>query len=157
MTAFKRLGDWADRLAARPRIGWIVQFVKFGLVGVSNTLIHLAIYYLCVYAFGLHYQPANLIAFLVSVLNAYFWNSRYVFSSRAKRSAGVRTATLFKTLCAYAATYLTSLFLLWLWVEKLHVSEAVAPLINLCITVPLNYLINKFWTFREKKTDDESV
>ncbi len=156
MKARQRLKAAVDRLEAHPRLGWVVQFVKFGLVGASNTLIHLGIYYLCIYVFQMHYQLANLIAFLISVTNAYFWNSRYVFSSGERKSFGGHLAAYLKTVAAYGGTYLLSLLLLWLWVEKLGVSEGLAPILNLCITVPLNYLINKFWTFRNRKSGGEN-
>ncbi|MEG2931919.1 MAG: GtrA family protein [Ruthenibacterium sp.] len=29
------------------------------------------------------------------------------------------------------------------------VSEWIAPVINLVITIPLNFILNKFWTFKQ--------
>ena len=54
------------------------QFIRFGLVGVSNTLISLGVYYL-LYFLGVHYLIANTIGFIISVFNAYYWNNKYVF------------------------------------------------------------------------------
>ena len=34
-------------------------------------------------------------------------------------------------------------------------AEYVAPVINLCITTPLNFIINKFWTYRQKRKTTE--
>ena len=34
-------------------------------------------------------------------------------------------------------------------------AEYVAPVINLCITTPLNFFINKFWTYRQKRKTTE--
>lgn len=128
----------------------LVQFIKFGLVGVSNTLISLGVYYLCVYVFHWHYQLANLLGFIISVTNAYYWNSRYVFKMGKKRALADHAKTYLRTVAAYGGTYLLSTALLWLWVDKLGISEGLAPLINLCITIPLNFLINKFWTFQKR-------
>ena len=55
-----------------------MQFVKFGLVGVLNTLISEGLYVIIVF-FGGHYLVASLVGFVLSVLNAYYWNSKYVF------------------------------------------------------------------------------
>lgn len=140
---------WLSRLEAHPKWGWLVQFVKFGIVGVSNTLISLAVYYLCVYALDWHYQIGNVLGFIISVTNAYYWNSKYVFKTGERRFFAEHAKAYAKTVAAYGGTFLLSMWLLWLWVEKLGVSEAVAPVINLLITVPLNYVINKFWTFRK--------
>ena len=69
------------------------QFIKFGMVGVSNTLISL----LCYYAFlamGCHCLVGNTIGFLASVVNAYFWNSRLVFREKQETRAGRRLRAL---------------------------------------------------------------
>ena len=56
-----------------------IQFVKFGLVGASNTVISLITYYIFVFL-GLNYLVANFLGFITGTLNAYYWNSRFVFS-----------------------------------------------------------------------------
>jgi putative flippase GtrA len=33
-------------------------------------------------------------------------------------------------------------------VNYLNISEFIAPILNLIITIPLNFLLNKFWAFR---------
>jgi len=120
------------------------QFIKFGIVGISNTLLALAIYYALVLFVGVHYILANTIAFAISVLNAYYWNSKYVF----KQSADNKTAQLAKVYASYGITFLISTVLLFVMVDILGISEVVAPIINLSVTVPLNFLLNKFWVFR---------
>ncbi len=67
------------------------QFIKFGIVGVTNTLISLGIYYLLVFM-DVHYIIAHIAGFLVSVVNAYYWNSKYVFSkgSESRRKSFVK-------------------------------------------------------------------
>jgi putative flippase GtrA len=122
---------------------FVKQFLKFGTVGISNTLISLAVYYALIY-FGIHYLVANIIAFFISVCNAYFWNSRFVF--KKKENEGART--FLKTLIAYGSTALLSTVLLFLLVDILHVSQWIAPLVSLCITIPANFLLNRFWTFK---------
>ena len=131
------------------RYPWIVQFVKFGLVGVSNLVVYYIVYRILLH-FGCHYIVANGIGFVVSVLNSYLWNSIFVFktSDGADRSG---TATLVKTFIAYALTGLVlQSLLLHVLIDMLHISEKVAPLLTVCVTTPLNFLLNKFWTYREK-------
>lgn len=121
----------------------IRQFIKFGLVGVSNTLLSLAIYYALVYL-NVNYIIANTVAFLISVLNAYYWNNRFVFN---KTTSG-HLKPLLKTYMAYGSTFLLSTSLLFVMVHYLGISQYIAPLINLAITVPLNFLANKLWAFK---------
>ena len=119
------------------------QFLKFGIVGISNTLLALAIYYALVF-FGVNYILSNTVAFAISVLNAYYWNRKFVFGQSGKS----KPVQLAKVYAAYGLTFLLSTGLLFLMVDVLGISELVAPLINLCVTVPLNFLLNKFWAFK---------
>lgn len=127
-----------------------IQFIKFGLVGVANTLISLVIYYVCIWL-GVHYILANTLGFFAGTLNAFFWNNRYVF----KDHHNTGWVAFIRLVVAYGATWLLSSGLLVLWVQVLSLSEWVAPLINLCITVPLNFLLNRYWVFRKTKAEHD--
>lgn len=61
----------------------------------------------------------------------------------------------FKTFVAYGATFVLSSVLLFLMVQIIGISQMVAPIINLAITTPLNFIINKFWTFTKGKAKVE--
>ena len=122
----------------------VKQFIKFGLVGISNTLIALVIYYILV-CFNFNYILAHIIAFIISVLNAYYWNAKYVFKVQKESN---KYARLIKVYLSYGITFLLSTGLLYLMVDIMQVSEYIAPLINLCITIPLNFILNKLWAFK---------
>ena len=47
-----------------------MQFVKFGIVGVSNTLLTLAVYTLLLKVFGVWYLAASAIGFAVGASTA---------------------------------------------------------------------------------------
>ena len=126
-----------------------IQFIKFGLVGVSSTVISYGIYALLTYI-GYPYVISNIIAFVVSVLNSFFWNNRYVF---VKKDGEKRNAlwAFAKTFLAYGTTgLLLSNILLVLLVEKCQMNKYIAPILILLITIPLNFIMNKFWAFRTK-------
>ena len=121
----------------------LIQFAKFGIIGVSNTLMALIVYYVFV-LIGVHYLLSNTIAFVVSVLNAYYWNRKYVF----KDNQSSKMAQLVRIYISYGFTFTLSTVLLFLMVDIIGISQLFAPIINLCITVPLNFLLNKFWVFK---------
>ena len=125
-----------------------MQFVKFGLVGLSNTVISYVIYAVLVY-FGVHYLLSSVISFVVSVLNSFFWNNKFVFTVEAGEKRTPWHA-LAKTFVAYSFTglFLNNILLL-LWIDVLHMSEYIAPIINMLISIPVNYLLNKFWAFKK--------
>ena len=132
----------------------VKQFLKFGIVGVSNTLIAYMVYSACVFI-GIHYLIANAIGFFVSVLNAYYWSDRFVFK-KGEGEDRCAAWTLVKTYLAYGSTgLLLASFLLYLYVDKLLISEYIAQLLVLVVTIPFNFIINKFWSFKTKKVNEE--
>ena len=116
----------------------ILQFLKFLLVGVLNTIIFLVVYYLLL-NLGVNYILSNISGFLISILNAYFLNSKYVFlkDNNAKN--------FMKVFMVYGTTTILSTFLLYLMVDIIKISDKIAPLINLCITTATDFFLNKFW------------
>ncbi len=127
----------------------LIQFVKFGIVGLSNTLISYVVYVAGVW-FGMHYLLASILGFVISVLNSFYWNNKYVFGQGKEERNLLKT--LLKTFMAYAFTGLVlANILLYIWVDILGISEYLGPLINLVVTVPLNFVINKLWAFRGGK------
>lgn len=140
------------RLRAHPRYAALLQFARFSLVGVSNTLLSLGFYYLFLYALGWHYQLANAVSFFLSVVNAYVWNSRFVFSTARDYGARQHMAAFGKSLLSYGGAFLLNALLLWLLVDGLGISDGLAPVPALLITYPANYLLHKYWAFRQRKS-----
>ena len=135
-----------------------IQFIKFGIVGLSNTLLGYVIYVVTLRILrAAQAFPeadiflAQLVMFLLSVLWAFYWNNRMVFKAKEGEKRDWLPALL-KTYVSYAFTSLfLSEVLLALWVKVLGISAYIAPLINLLITVPLNFVLQKYWAFREKQ------
>ena len=127
---------------------FIVQFIKFGLVGVLNTAISLAVYYIFIYINPALYLWGQTVGWVVSVLNAFYFSNRVVFKQESNTTKEL-WLRLLRSYIAYGSTFLLSLLLLYLQIEIWHISEWIAPIINLLITIPLNFIVNKFWTFRK--------
>lgn len=121
----------------------IWQFIKFCLVGATNTLVYLAVYYLLLYV-NCYYLFANIAGFIVSVFNAFVWSHKYVFESQQTSVAIV----LLKTYAAYGSTTIISTALMYILVDCLDVSRYIAPILTLIVTIPLNFVLNKFWSFK---------
>ena len=127
-----------------------VTFFKFGIVGLSNTFIAYSVYALLVW-FGVHYILANVLSFFIGIINSFYWNNKYVF--KRKKKEGIHIPFI-KTAVSYALTgILLANFLLYFLVETLKISRYLAPLLILIFTVPSNFLLHKFWVFREKSTE----
>ena len=143
------------------RLAPLVQFVKFGLVGVSNTAISYGIEMLGYYVvFARVNWPERMriavvtaIAFAVSVLNSYYWNNRYVFKDAERKTFRDHLKALLKMAACYALTGLILAPILKVWIHERGVAYWLASLLTLVVTVPLNFLLNKLWAFRRREKE----
>ncbi len=125
----------------------LIQFIKFGIVGISNTILGLSIYYIFVWINKDLYQVGNVVGWLISVAWSCYWNNKFVFTQE-KNGWKLLLKRLWKSYISYGVSLLLSIILLYIQIETLKWSERIAPLVNLLITIPLNFIMNKFWTFR---------
>lgn len=128
----------------------VCQFLEFGLVGLSNTAVSMGVYYIFLWIDPTLYMVGSILGTILSIANAFFWNDRLVFRSGSRDLKNV-LKRIGKTYISYGGTSLLAIFLLWFEVSQFRVNKTLAPVINLIITIPLNFLINKLWTFREKR------
>ena len=138
------------------KLASILQFIRFFSVGLSNTVISYIIYVTVLLLFQrlsilreVDYLVAQFIGFVLSVLWSFYWNNKYVFINNGERRNLI--SALFKTYISYAFTglFLNSILSI-IWVKVFYWSKFIAPIINLLISVPLNFILNKFWAFRNK-------
>lgn len=125
----------------------IKQFIKFGIVGGINTVLSYIITNLGYYVFNLHEQMANIIAFVITVFISFILNNVFVFKENKQER------NCFKTLLKVYASYsITGLFLtaILLFVEEqiIGIPHYIATLMNLVLTIPVNFILNKIWAFK---------
>lgn len=123
-----------------------VEFMKYTLVGLGSTVIQYGVYSLCYYLTASYYL-GNIMGFLTSVWNSYFWNRRFVFHSA---ETTVWWRVLLKSYSVYFGTGVIATNLLsWLFIGRLGMSPYVAPILIVLILYPINYLVNKRWAHRK--------
>lgn len=126
----------------------IKQFLKFGIVGGINTIISYLLTNLFYYVFSLNEQLCNLLVFIITVYISFYLNGKYVFKSDEKEGKSF----LKSLLKVYASYSITGLFLtgILLYVEEqlFGIPHYIATLMNLIVTIPLNFILNKFWSFK---------
>lgn len=113
-----------------------VDFARFLLSGGFNTLVTYGIYLLLLNV--LSYKTSYTVAYVAGIVLAYSLNRYFVFKSHQ----GIKSVALFPLV--YLAQYLTSLLILWVWVEKLGLDSRIAPLIAIAITVPMTFVLSRY-------------
>lgn len=139
----KKLGQHPF-IAQRP---FIKQFIKFGLVGVMNTMIDYTIYAALFYVVHVHYLLANIISFSVAVSNSYILNRRWTF--RSDHPAWRTEAAKFIVVNIIGLGL--SEILLFLQVDHLHISKLLAKLFAIVVVLFWNYVGTRFWAFRHRR------
>lgn len=127
----------------------IVQFIKFGTVGAINTVLSYAITNGAYYLLHLHEQISNIIAFVITVFISFMLNGKFVFTENKEERNFWKS--LLKVYASYSITgvFLTAI-LLYIEEELLGIPHYIATLMNLVVTIPLNFILNKFWAYKEK-------
>ena len=122
---------------------WL-QLVRFGLVGGLGFFVNLAVYAVCVRALGIDYHLAAVLAWVVAVVNNFVLNRHWTFDARSGRAH--RQAVRFFVVSLIALPF--SLLVLTLFVELAGVAKIPAQVLAVGMTMPLNFLGNKLWSFR---------
>ena len=127
----------------------IIQFIKFGTVGAINTVLSYAITNGAYYLLHLHEQISNIIAFVSTVFISFMLNGRFVFTENKEERNFWKS--LLKVYASYSITgvFLTAI-LLYIEEELLGIPHYIATLMNLVVTIPINFLLNKFWAYKDK-------
>ena len=132
-----------------------LQFLKFGLVGIFNTIISTVTTYGLLIIFNklnfffksLDVQViiSSFLGFSVSFINSYYWNSRLVFKMSSNKFF---SKSFIKSYFCYFLTWIISYVITAFLATVLYLPKFWIPLFTLLFTVPLNFLANKFWAFR---------
>jgi putative flippase GtrA len=132
------------------------QFVKFALVGGSGVIVNLAVFNATLIAWHLVTgRPlsdlgltadyvANGLGFVVSVVTNYYLNRHWTFRSTS------RVTTEFpKFLTVSIVAYVVNLGIFTIAHTAFDLRGNVSQLIAIACVMPVNYLANKLWSFRE--------
>jgi putative flippase GtrA len=122
---------------------WL-QLVRFGLVGGVGFAVNLIVYSILVHPVGTDYRVANLLAWLVAVLNNFVLNRHWTFDARGGHARSQALRFLLVSLVAEGF----SLLLLTLLVQSAGLAKIPAQALAVATSMPLNFLGNKLWSFR---------
>jgi putative flippase GtrA len=121
----------------------VIQFVKFGTVGVSNTLLTFIVYTVLLKAFGVWYLAASAIGFLVGATNGFLLNRRWTFKEHVGDAlTPVRWAVVQG--CGLGLNEL----LLYALVAGARLDKLLSQAFAMGVVTIVTFLVNRAWTFR---------
>ena len=129
------------RAGLRKPGNWL-QLIRFGAVGASGYAVNLAVFAVCVHAFGAAPGVAATAAFLVAVTNNFLWNRGWTFRSHDGRAHHQAARFLAVSLAGFAWN-LGALAVL----VGAGLPSVLAQAIAIATATPLTFLGNKLWTF----------
>lgn len=146
----ERLTGFARKLPLLDRSATARQFVKFVVVGFTNTFWDYALYVVLTrgwLGFELHFLYAQFLAFVGSVINSYVLNRRWTFRNTDRRYR-IQLGKFFLVNCVTVALYE---ILLYIFIDRLGVYDLLAKAIVIVPVTLWNFSANKLWTFRAQR------
>jgi putative flippase GtrA len=133
------------RLGIRKGKNWM-QLVRFGAVGASGYAVNLISFAVLVHLLGVTYWVASPIAYLLGTANNFYWNRRWTFS-HAREAHPVHQAWKFfaVSLLSFGVNYGVLITL----VKTTGMEQVLAQAIANAVGMPVNFLGQKLWSFRE--------
>lgn len=133
-----------------------VQLLKYGVIGVSNTLITLVVFYVINTLMGLDYAVANTLGYILGLINSFVWNRIWVFRTGGNvwREAGLFALGF---IICFALQMGVSQWLLSTslhdltisWLPMKNTGENVIMCLSMVVYTLANYVYNRFVTFKK--------
>jgi putative flippase GtrA len=120
-----------------------VQLIRFAVVGATGYVVNLAVFAVCVHLLSIDYHLAAPIAFVISVLNNFWWNRHWTFAAKEAHPAGQAVRFFAVSLVTFGFTYVVLLVLV-----DAGVMKVAAQAIAIAAGTPLSFIGQKLWSFR---------
>ena len=125
------------------------QLVKFCIVGGSGFVVNVSVFFVLNHLLGIHHIASATVAFLVALLNNFWWNRHWTFGKHGAREhhAGFQAARFFTV---SVVAFLVALGILQLLVTSTDMPATLAQAVSIIAATPLNFVGNKMWTFARR-------
>jgi putative flippase GtrA len=129
--------------ARRLRAPLLIQLLKFGIVGVSNTLLTFAVYTFLLKVLGVWYLAASAIGFIIGATNGFLLNRRWTFRGHVGDAfTPVRWGIVQG--CGLGV----NLGLLYVFVHDAGLDKLLAQAFATAVVTVTTFFANRAWTFR---------
>lgn len=122
------------------------ETISYLIFGVLTTIVNIVVFDLC--NIVMDYKPANIIAWILSVIFAYITNKLFVFESKS-----FAPEVLAKEISTFVFARVVSLavdmaFMIFA-IEVIHMPNLIAKIISNVFVVVINYVFSKLVIFKK--------
>lgn len=121
-----------------------IQLIKFGIVGISNTLLTAITIWILLKVLHFNDYSSNIIGYIIGLVNSFIWNRKWTFASTAKVKD-----TIFKFILTFVISYLIQLGNLYLLIDYTEIDSYICQLISIVVYTVINFTLNKYYTFKK--------
>lgn len=118
------------------------QFVRFCVVGVVNTALNYAVYWLLLEGAGLQYLVAGALGFLSGAVSGFFLNRKWTFAARVATGSGLARYLAVQLVCL-GAHVLTQ----WTAAQAFGVPDRYSQFFGIVVTTFLNFFLSRALVF----------
>jgi putative flippase GtrA len=123
----------------------LIQLMKFGVVGVSNTLIDFLVFSLLVYVFTVKPNLSQAISYTAGTINSFIFNKKWTFKTEEKKD--VKLQGLRFLIINALSLILSSVSISYL-IDDLYINKIIAKILIVLLTQVINYLGYKLIVFK---------
>lgn len=135
----------------------VLQFIRYLMVGVINTLVTLIVIYVCKSFLGVNPWVSNAIGYVAGLINSFIWNRNWVFHSKDSKWYKEGLRFLIGFLICYGLQFVTT------WALDIYVIDpdflmsvfglsfsgyGIATLLGMMVYTGANFIYNRLVTFR---------
>lgn len=135
----------SSMLLRRAPLQVALQWLRFAVVGASNTLLSTAVF-AALFHLGVHYLLASALAFAIGALNSYTLNRRWTFRSHERRAP-----ELARFIGVQAVGLGVNLTLLVALVEMAGIQHVFAQLLAFPAASVITFALSRQWAFRTRR------
>ncbi len=134
---------------------WQSSLVRFGLVGVLNTVVGTGIMFVMYNVFHFSYWMSSFANYFFGSILSFFLNKYFTFRSRTRSIKEVVRFVINIAVCYLLAYGISKPLMLHLLSGRSQAfRENMAMLTGMVLFVMLNYLGKRFFTFRKEKEEN---
>ena len=124
------------------------RIFRFAIVGTLNAIITALVIWLMMHVAKADYMLANVVAYIVAQIHNFLWCKYWIFPLDANIKKNSIWKQILFFICAFSVAYGAQFLFLLTLVEVFHCNEYLAQFLGLFVYGAVNFLSNKFFTFR---------